>query len=321
MPKKLYELLDKALVKGEFGIEIECEGNNLYPLDNVYWKSVDDGSLRGVFPQSRCEWVLKKPLNEKTAIAALVNLSIKQKEYGAVPQFSFRTSVHVHVNVLDLTWKEYCNFIYLYLLFEEPLMKFCGDQRIGNRFCLRYQDAEGLYDTILHLFRVGPKALRAFHEDDVRYAAINLAATKKYGSLEFRGMRGTLDVDVLTLWIQTLKKLKTLAVEFESPLQILQWARELSNEQLCKDKLGDVFVYPGVEDDMNLSFSLTYDLPHLYKEFVEEPEEEDEIEKDEDKPVGNRFVGLIQEGGAGVFGPIGNGPVLVNNGNQIEVQW
>ena len=46
--KKLHQLLgyDNAIV-GDFGIEIEVEGENLVKVDTNDWKTDKDGSLRG----------------------------------------------------------------------------------------------------------------------------------------------------------------------------------------------------------------------------------------------------------------------------------
>lgn len=270
MAKLLSELLLKDCPEGTFGVEIECEGNNLYPINNLYWKTEDDGSLRGVFPHSRCEWVFKKPLSIDKTILALKHLANKQKENNADLQFSFRTSVHVHVNVLDLTWNQYLNFIYLYFLLEEPLMNFCGQERIGNRFCLRMQDAEGVLDTFQYMIQTGARSIRGLNEEAVRYSAINLYATAKYGSLEFRGMRGCLDVDILTTWITTLNKLKESAKQFKSIKEIHNAFKNVNNRDLIVNYLGEEFIYNDYDYGMNTSFSLCYELPYLLREEVEE---------------------------------------------------
>ena len=61
--KKIYELLRLPVQKADVGIEIEVEGVNLVPVASVYWKSEDDGSLRGHYPESRAEYVIHTPIN------------------------------------------------------------------------------------------------------------------------------------------------------------------------------------------------------------------------------------------------------------------
>jgi len=265
---KLFELLGCKLTTGTFGVEIECEGNNLVPVETDGWRTEDDGSLRGVFPNSRCEWVFKKPLPLAKAITAIATLAREQRKGNAKLDFSLRTSVHVHVNVQDLTEEQYFNFIYTYLLLEPVLLRYCGDVRRANRFCLSINDGEGLMDYISHLFQQGVKQIGAIFENDVRYAAINIAATKKYGSLEFRGMRGTLDVDILSTWIMALNAIREYAMENENVHSIHDKFVRNSPTEFMRSVLGDVsadFEYAGMEGDIRNNFSITLELVYAYK--------------------------------------------------------
>lgn len=264
---KLHELLQQKPTNGLFGIEIETEGHNLSPIVPPQWKVEDDGSLRGQFPTERAEYVLKKPLDLQKAIDAVVKLREVQDANKAVLNFSFRTSVHIHVNVQQLTFPQYLNMIYTYLLLEEPLVRYCGKERVGNRFCLRLQDAEGLLDYLFMLFRQGYSAMRYINGDAVRYAAINVAATAKYGSLEFRSLKGNMDVPYITTWIQALDHIRSFAMEMKDPQEVHNLFVNNTPEQFAEIVLGDVyesFIYPEMEDDMRKSFSLALELPYNF---------------------------------------------------------
>ena len=264
---KLHELLQQKPTNGLFGIEIETEGRNLTMVAPPQWKIEDDGSLRGQFPTERAEYVLKKPLDLQKAIDAVVKLREIQDANKAVLNFSFRTSVHVHVNVQQLTFPQYLNMIYTYLLLEEPLVRYCGKERVGNRFCLRLQDAEGLLDYLFMLFRQGYSAMRHIHGDNVRYAAINVAATAKYGSLEFRSLKGNMDVPYITTWLQALDHLRSFAMEMKDPQDVHDLFVNNTPEQFAEIVLGDVyesFIYPEMENDMRHSFSLALELPYNF---------------------------------------------------------
>lgn len=265
--KKMYEILNKPLIDGLFGVEIECEGNDLFPINTRYWRTESDGSLRGQFPNQACEWVMKKPLSFDATVVALKHLLNAQKD--AKFNFSIRTSVHVHVNVLDLTWDEYMCMVYLYMLLEEPMMRKCGNTRIANRFCLRVQDAEGILDTIEFLMNVGEGGIFNVHGDQVRYAALNIAATCKYGSLEFRGMEGNLDIPRLTEWLTAINSIKEFAKEFGNVKSLFRYVEINGAEKLLDKVLGKAFVYEGASNDIQMSHSLTRDIPYLYKEPVE----------------------------------------------------
>jgi hypothetical protein len=264
---KLHELLQQKPTNGSFGIEIETEGKNLTDAVPAQWKIENDGSLRGRFPDEAVEYVLRKPLELQKAIDAVTQLRKAQDDANARLNFSFRTSVHVHVNVQQLTFNQYLNMIYTYLLLEEPLVRYCGKERVGNRFCLRLQDAEGLIDYLFMLFRQGHTALRHIHGDAVRYASINVAATSKYGSLEFRSLKGNMDVGYITTWLQALDNLRSFAQEHANPQVIHDLFVNSTPEQFAEIVLGDVypaFVYPEMDMDMRSSFSLTLELPYNF---------------------------------------------------------
>ncbi len=263
---KIYEKLELDAPKydGTFGIEIECEGKMLTPINNTYWRTEDDGSLRGVYPESRCEYVLKKPLKFKAALVAVQHLLNQQRE-DVEFKFSFRTSVHVHVNVSDMEWEEYLAFCYTWLLCEAPLMEYCGESRKANRFCLRADDCEGVVDILLRLINDG--TFMNVNENEVRYAALNVGATRKYGSLEFRGMRGTVDLEVLKVWLTTLGNMREYT-KGKTILEVYKDISEVGNKAFLEKVTGSPdFWNKSADGDMDRSFSLTIQLPFA-KEFV-----------------------------------------------------
>lgn len=287
--KKLYEIFGKNHVAGDVGLEIECEGKGFKEVFSEYWSCEDDGSLRGRFPATRIEYVLNKPIPVEEVKKAVIEL--KENIPGAVPDFSFRTSVHAHVNVLDMTSHQILSFIYTYLLLEEPLMNFCGKERKGNRFCLRYQDADGMTKLLESLFTKGVENLELWDEIHIRYAAMNLAAIKKYGSIEFRGMRGTLDEELLNIWTMALVSIRNYACHQKDCLDVHDTFNKLGAEEFLQHVLGDLsqyFTYKGVEKDVGLNFSLSINLPHLFHEnFVKEKPKKEKSVKEEMAPWQN----------------------------------
>lgn len=271
--KKLFELLNKKQVKGDVGIEIECEGKGMEEVDTALWKSEDDGSLRGEYPRSRAEFILKKPIPVENARFAVEELKAELPE--AKFDFSFRTSVHVHLNVQQLSYVQLLNLVYIYLLLEEPMMTFAGKERKGNHFCLRLNDAEGVLDLINGMFRRGESAiLDNMQKDQYRYSAINLEALSKYGSVEFRGMRGTMDADVIDTWCQAIVALRTYACSVDSPSNVFAEYAALEPlafmEKVFGPELALKLSYPRMVKEIQRSFSLTLDLPYAYAAYVEE---------------------------------------------------
>src|SRR5690606_27696704 len=107
-----------------------------------FWLVHADGSLRG----ESAEYVLRNPLDRVGVEKALNYLSKKLDK--AECNYSWRTSVHVHINMQKETLMTLYNLVCLAILFEDSLSKFSGPSRMGNLFCLRAKDAEFLIDII-----------------------------------------------------------------------------------------------------------------------------------------------------------------------------
>lgn len=207
--QKLFKALNVPLQQGLLGVEIEVEAEDALPMEVAAWKVERDGSLRGAHAT---EYVLEKPLSLPATMTAIADL---RKALEPVKlTWSFRTSVHVHVNVLNMTKQQLDCFIYSYLLLEEVLVAFCGKHREGNRFCLRVRDAENLVHELSRF--IGSKEFTFPNRDVYRYSSINLDALRKFGSLEFRGMRGTIDRDVLDVWVNALVRLRSFSMKYRT---------------------------------------------------------------------------------------------------------
>jgi len=243
---------------GAFGIEIELEGKNLPILDrNKYWSRRKDGSLRGGM-----EYVFNAPLDLKESIKAIDFLNKALIKSDAQLDYSFRTSVHVHVNVLSFTKKELDSFLYLSHLFEDVLVKYSGDSREGNRFCLRTRDAEDKVDQLKQHIR--EKDFRFFEKEKVKYSAINLSSIGEFGSVEFRSMRGTTDTAILIPWLEVLGSLRDIA----KGLTIKEIAEAYKKDQgglyqaVFKEH-SERFYYPEMWQDMRQSYLRLIELPYL----------------------------------------------------------
>ena len=202
------------LTKGDVGIEIEVEGRNL-PNPEKYWRREQDGSLRG----ESAEYVLAKPMTLDGAQIALKSLALDYKKAGTKADDSVRAGVHVHVNVQSLNIVELYNYMTLYLILEELLVKYCGPTRVGNLFCLRSCDADFLIDRIK--WAVRNKRFRNLVDDNLRYASMNVKALGNYGSLEFRAMRSTSDFALIHEWASMLVHLREMAKTFADPTDII----------------------------------------------------------------------------------------------------
>lgn len=213
--KTIIEYIGADRQAGEVGIEIEAEcENNVLPLRVNGWRVERDGSLRG----NAAEYVMAKPAKRHLVKRALKDWE-KAME-GRVLEDSGRAGIHVHVNVQDLTPKQLTSFMTLYLIFENALVEWCGASRVGNLFCLRARDAEAVCDMIRDV--VARDAWHGLHTDALRYSSMNAKAIATYGSLEFRAMRSTKDINAIQQWVNMLLQLKDVAVAAESPIWLVE---------------------------------------------------------------------------------------------------
>lgn len=219
--KKLFQVCNfrNGTQEGLLGLEIECEGTKLFDKPFKYWTCHADGSLRSKDGQPPVEYVLRQPVDYETLMKALNYLSAKLKESGSVIADSPRTSVHVHINCQQELVRDIYTFICLYIIFEELLVEWSGPNRVGNLFCLRAKDSDVYVDMLETTLKV--KNFKAW-TDNVRYAACNISSLPKYGSLEFRSLRGTVDVETIDTWVSLLLHLKEKASKYGSPLEIVE---------------------------------------------------------------------------------------------------
>lgn len=219
MTKVMKEFAIRHEEFGDIGLEIEVEGHNL-PVLSKWWRNEQDGSLKGI--ETR-EYVLDGPQSLEGIKTALDHLDKAYQANQTVVDDSVRAGVHVHINCQHLTMTQLYNFITLYLLLENLLVRWCGEYREGNLFCLRASDAEWMLYTIRKAANDGRKQFRnRFHNDELRYASLNLKALGDYGSLEFRAMRGTRDLGLIYKWAETLFNLREAACKFNMPTSIIE---------------------------------------------------------------------------------------------------
>lgn len=199
------------------GIECETEGDGLFPIATDDWRSEHDGSLR-----NGMEYITAPipPERVKECIQELHKLIKKGK--GKV-SYSFRCSTHVHLNVTDLEQEQVLSMILLYGMYENVFMNYVDKSRVGNRFCLRFQDAGALVHEVAKFFSNVRKqdqlAIHRLNQNELKYGAINLFTLRKYGTLEFRALEGTADADRISIWVNTLVKLREIACRYEGPQQ------------------------------------------------------------------------------------------------------
>jgi hypothetical protein len=187
-PANQYKVINEtALV----GIEIEVENiTDTIPITH-YWQVKTDGSLRN----NGFEFT-SLPIRGKQIEPAMRHLSKALRQYNN-PDFSIRTSCHVHLNVRDMTWDQIKTLVLLYAIFERHFFYVAGTKREESIFCVP------IYKTqILQHLDSFQTRWNLWH----KYCALNLIPilgkddTKRYGTVEFRHLYGTDDVETIVQW-------------------------------------------------------------------------------------------------------------------------
>ena len=196
-----------AALQPLFGIEVETE--------NIAYKRIDDKQPHG--------WVIKEDSSlrhglefmsypgdyeeSRHLLASLYLFFVEQLKRK--PNFSWRTSEHVHLNVRWLNREQLGNFILLYCVFEKLLFKFSGESRENSIFCVPITESSP--DIIQYI--LSSSGLRDYEavvylaDGWEKYSALNLFRLRDLGTIEFRHFGGTWETEKLMLWLQLIGKL------------------------------------------------------------------------------------------------------------------
>jgi hypothetical protein len=221
--------------RGLFGVEIEAEGHNLPTSTKPYWRIDADPSLKAGY--EGYEYVMPKPTSLEGVKESLDFLDKQYNSFGSTVLETITSGVHVHVNVQDMTPKQLFTFITTYFVLEELLVTYCGPSREGNHFCLRAKDAEWIINELIDV--AINRKLRKLDTDTLRYCSLNVYSLFKYGSIEFRAMRGTRDLNAIYEWIEILARVREASLEFKQPSDVLSSMSFDGEETFVRNILGD----------------------------------------------------------------------------------
>lgn len=183
-------LTEREAIQGlRYGIEIEIEGagltSHLSVMNRQRWISESDGSLR-----NGVEFKTVGAMSYTEALECIDDYSkyLELTHCTAGP----RTSVHLHVNVQDLTDEQLKSFVWLSIAMEPVILKFCTELRNHNGYCVPVHKSTNLVDQWRYfLSNLGKRstlhpAVRGFP----KYAATGGYRLKDLGTIEFRMFPG-----------------------------------------------------------------------------------------------------------------------------------
>jgi len=223
----------KPLLGQLLGIEVEVEtSNDQYPnagrmnADSKFWNSIADNSLRNAAETGGGgrEYVFKNPVKFGQVEEALMELEKYLTDSASKIRWSNRTSVHVHLNVQDLTLSQLICLLSLYYIVEPILSRYNGFDRENNLFCMQAVNSRTVIDNLMDFLRT-----KRF-PDNTKYSALNTMNLQRglLGTLEFRAGAGidSTPLEVLP-WVNLLWTVVEASKTFKEPSDILS---QVSNE-------------------------------------------------------------------------------------------
>jgi len=219
-------------LQGMVGIEIEVE-NITQPVSPLaYWDVKSDGSLRNNGIE-----LVSVPLQIRQVQLALEHV-FEVLNQNNKPDFSNRTSIHIHVNCRDLTQDQLYNFILLYAIFEKHFYNIVGNKRLNSIFCVPVFRTNQLKHLNTVVYGLSP--------DWHKYCGLNLlplyqnSVTQGYGTIEFRHLHGTANQQEILEWINDILCLRKFACEVNKE-ELIQLIKEMNTTSSYLSLYSQVF--------------------------------------------------------------------------------
>ena len=228
------------------GIEIEVEKVGPNIALPFFWKGKSEGSLRGLSAE-----FYSVPLTPQQAMyaTALLYPAMKKLSPSGKVDFSWRTSIHHHLNILGITEDNLKQLILLTIIFEKILFAFAGYKRSQSVFCVPIIESSAI--ELLKKYFQGEYSLRTLVKERwQKYSAINLnrlydytgegLPTKGLGTIEFRHLGGTNNLQTVLQWQTMLLKLFDKALKI-SPEELKKIIFENHTSQQYRDLVYSIF--------------------------------------------------------------------------------
>lgn len=174
------------------GVEIEIEREELDLKKGCGWKGVHDGSLREgieyIFDGPKTGDEVHQLLAEYTKVSHHLNDS----------HMNCRTSIHIHVNVREMTAPEVRLMVLAYVTMERVLFSYIDSPfRNNNIYCVRLQEMSVWLSNFGR--RITYNRLDGLLTD--KYTALNTGRLMDLGTVEFRLFPTVNDGDKIMEWI------------------------------------------------------------------------------------------------------------------------
>lgn len=181
--------LDRRILEGKYGIEIEVEGSHL-PDSIPGWIVHREGSLRG----EAMEYVTSGPISDENLPRYLSALTRQLTQFESRINDTYRAGVHVHYNMLTRSIDSTIKSIILWSIIEPVFLKYCGRNRDGNLFCASSYDTGDMPQWLTRFYEGVSRGSGLFQRmGRGKYSALNSSCLGNLGTLECRAFPTTVD--------------------------------------------------------------------------------------------------------------------------------
>ena len=214
-----------------YGLELEIENVPHWDELTIFgMTAVEDGSLRN----NGREFITKP--TTYSVLAHILETFFKKAKLTDF-NYSERTSVHVHANCQDLTVEQLATVCLLYQVFEKLLFRYAGADRDKNIFCVPWSETNLTYQRLLDVSEKGD--INQFKSWQ-KYTALNLLPLFSIGTVEFRHLPGTHDVEKILTWVNLIGCLFEYATT-HTLKETQETFKSLNSNSLYEQTLDSVF--------------------------------------------------------------------------------
>ena len=250
--------------KGDVGIEIETEGQNL-PAGKVTgtFTGKEDGSLR-----NGMEYV-SSPIMAKSVTKDVDYLAETLRVTGAIINPTYRSSTHIHVNYCDHTWKHVLGTTIIWALVEPIVFRMMPPGRDGSLFCVSSYDSG---DQSAYIDRLCTDIGKGFYNGfnpRGKYSSLNNSRLSDLGTLEYRVFPTSLDGQQIQGWVDMCMNIR----ELSGTDDILGFVRDVEQRPLpfLENVFGDLPELPDLPQLVDFGARSAYEMASVVVKHLKAP--------------------------------------------------
>lgn len=226
---------DEKMPSAERLVGLELEIENFDPEAEQRFPGFHfeaDGSLR-----NSAQGIGIEAITAPVAISSAIGLlSVFYKKFEITESnYTERCSTHVHVNVMDMTADQLACLCLLYQATERLLFEYAGTDRAQSIFCVPWCQSGLTYNYVQKLI-ASPGQVKEWQ----KYSALNLLPVATQGSVEFRHLGGTCDLNKIKGWLAIIGCLFERAMA-SNTLQLQSSICDMNTISNYREWLSDLF--------------------------------------------------------------------------------